>query len=110
MTVTATGTTTSLAVNCGPLAGQIATPGSNAGVAGTALRQIILTSTVGNAYLLPRGSTAAGNPGNILAYLPKDVPVAIPYGQPFEGGILPENFCLDADTSSTIVYGCGIIS
>lgn len=111
MTVSATGTTTSLAVNCGALGGQLGAPGSGAGVPGTALRQIILTNgSVGNAYLLPRGMTAAANPGSIIAYIPKGAVVAIPYGQPFEGGILPENFCLDADTSSTIVYGCGIIS
>lgn len=107
ITVSATGTTTNMAVNCGPLSGQV----SPIGLPGQTLRQIILTSTVGNAYLLPRGKKASDSSGAfILAYLPKGVPVSIPNGQPFEGGILPENFDLDADASNTIIYGCGILS
>lgn len=111
MTVSATGTTTLLSVNCGPLAGQVISPSNPTPPSGTPLRQIVLTNgSVGNAYLLPRGMTAAANPGSIIAYINKGATVVIPYGQPFEGGILPENFCLDADTASTIIYGCGILS
>jgi hypothetical protein len=113
MTVSATGTTTLLSVNCGPLGGQVGNLNDyqHPPVPGTPLRQIILTNgNVGNAYLLPRGKTAAANPESIIAYINKGATVVIPFGQPFEGGILPENFCLDADTSATIVYGCGVLS
>jgi hypothetical protein len=34
--------------------------------------------------------------------------VAIPYTGIMENGILPENFCLDADTAGNTVYGYGI--
>ena len=109
------GTPVSLAVNCGPLAGQIS--GANylsPPVPGTPLRQIILTADGGNTgqvYLLPRGSSLGSNPGNVLACIPKGETVAIPWGQPFEGGILPENFVLDSDgTDAFVVYGCGILS
>lgn len=107
------GTPVALSINCGPLAGQTAAPGSGAGVAGTALRQIILTADSGNTgqiYLLPRGSNLGSNPGNVIACIPKGQTISIPYGQPFEGGILPENFVVDTDGSDTSsVYGTGII-
>lgn len=111
LTLATPGTTVSLAANCGALGGQTAAPGSNAGVSGTPLRQIILTNSTAstNAFLLPRGSTASGNPGNIIACIPGGATIAIPYGQPFEGGILPENFVLDCSAACT-VYGCGILS
>lgn len=112
LTVATQGTTVLLSANCGSLAGQV--PGANyldPPIPGTPLRQIILTATGADAVLLPRGNTFTGNPANVLAYLPKGVPVAIPYGQPFENGILPENFCLDAASATpTTVYGCGILS
>ena len=107
------GTPLALSTNCGPLGGQTAAPGSGGGVPGTALRQIVLTNSTGNAlaYLLPRGSTAASNPGNILAVIFGGQTVAFPYGQPFENGILPENFVIDADAATTIsVIGYGILS
>ena len=61
--------------------------------------------------LMTRGSTFTGTVGNVVAYLPKGIPVAIPHGQPFEGGILPENFCIDVPAAAaSTVYGCGILS
>lgn len=112
LVVATQGTTILLSANCGPLAGQISGPDyTQPPVPGTPLRQIILCATGNDAVLMPRGSTFTANPGNVIAYLPKGVPVAIPYGQPFEGGILPENFCVDVPASAaSTVYGCGIIS
>lgn len=110
------GTPVALSTNCGALGGQVGSPQSysNPPVPGTPLRQIILTADSGNTgqvYLLPRGNTLAANPANVLACIPKGATVAIPYGQPFEGGILPENFVLDSDaTDAFVVYGCGILS
>ena len=111
LVVSGAGSTVLLSVNCGPLAGQLGAPGSNAGVPGTPLRQIILTnsSTTATAYLLPRGSVASSAPGSIIAAIMPGATIAIPYGQPFEGGILPENFCIDGSAAVT-VYGCGILS
>lgn len=105
LAVATQGTTVSLAVNCGPLQGTVS------GLPGQALRQIILTATGNDAVLMPRGTTFTGNPGSVIAYLPKGVPVAIPNGQPFEGGILPESFVIDIPASAaSTVYGCGILS
>jgi hypothetical protein len=60
-------------------------------------------------YLLTKGSTFAANPGNVIAVIPPTgVPVPIPYGVLLENGILPENFCLDADTNGNFVFGYGI--
>jgi hypothetical protein len=111
LTLTAAGTTVSLAVNCGPLAGQVITQNAPLPLPGTPLRQVILTNATAatNAFLLPRGMTAAGNPASILACIPGGATLAIPYGQPFEGGILPENFVLDC-SAACVVYGCGILS
>jgi len=112
--VTAAGATVLLSANCGPLAGQSGpiTDYNNPPLPGQPLRQIILTATGGAAVLLPRGMTAAANAAQILAYLPENVPVSIPYGTPFENGFLPENFCLDVlgDATDVIVYGCGVLS
>jgi hypothetical protein len=112
LAVATQGTTILLSLNCGPLQGKTPGPDYNdPPVPGTPLRQIILTATGNDAVLMPRGSTFTGNPENVIAYLPKGVPVAIPFGQPFEGGILPENFCLDIPAASaSTVYGCGVIS
>ena len=110
LAVTAAGTTVSLAANCGPLQGQVGTDWKNQPVPGQTLRQIILTNAgAGIAYLLPRGNTASANPGNILLSIPSGATVYIPNGQPFENGILPENFVLDGSAACT-VYGCGILS
>lgn len=111
LAVTSAGSTVLLSANCGPLAGQLGAPGSGAGVPGTALRQIILTnsSSTATAYLLPRGSNFSSNPGNVIAAIMPLQTIAIPHGQPFEGGILPENFCVDGGAAVT-VYGCGVIS
>jgi hypothetical protein len=100
-----------LSANCGPLQGTSGpiTNYNNPPLPGQPLRQIILTATVAPAVLLPRGMTLAANPGSVIAYLPAGIPVSIPQGQPFENGILPENFCLDS-TDTCVVYGCGILS
>lgn len=111
LAVSTQGTTVLLSANCGPLGGQLGAPGSGAGVPGTPFRQIILTATGNDAVLMTRGSTFTGTVGNVVAYLPKGIPVAIPNGQPFEGGILPENYCIDVPAAAaSTVYGCGILS
>ena len=113
LAVSAAGSTVLLSANCGPQSGQIGAPGSNAGLPGTPFRQIILTNPAAvagaTAYLLPRGNTASANPGNIILAIPPQQTIAVPHGQPFEGGILPENFCIDGSAAVT-VYGCGIVS
>jgi hypothetical protein len=79
---------------------------------GSAFRGIVLQAlsspNIGNVYVLPRGSTFAANPGNVIAVIQPSSPVAIPYTGIMENGILPENFCLDADTAGNTVYGYGI--
>ena len=109
------GTTQPLDVNCGALGGQI-TPATNplsVQPKGTPLRQIILTADKGNGgqiYLLPNGYKASTGAAFILACIPPGDTAVIPYGQPFENGILPENFVVDGDSGTNIVYGCGILS
>jgi hypothetical protein len=112
LTLTGPGTTVNLAVNCGPLAGQVQNQGTPNVVAipGTPLRQLILTNTgAGIAFLMPKGKQAALNPGLILAAIPSGSILSLPYGQPFEGAFLPENYDLDCSAACT-VYGCGIIN
>lgn len=111
LTVASAGSTVSLAANCGPLGGQQGTDWKNPPVPGTSLRQIILMNadSSATAFLLPRGSTASGNPENIMAIIPAGGIIYIPNGQPFENGILPENFVIDG-SAGCVVYGCGIIS
>jgi hypothetical protein len=112
LTVSAPGTTTLLSANCGPLAGGTVGTPSNPPLPGTPLRQVVLQAAspgnVGNVYVLPRGSTFAANPGSVLAVIQPNSTVPFPYGLPTANGILPENFCLDADTAGNTVYGYGI--
>jgi hypothetical protein len=113
LTVTAPGTTTALSANCGTLGGGTVGTNYNPPVPGSAFRSFTLqaaaSTNVGNVYLLPRGSTFAANPGNVLAIIPPSgVPVPFPLGGPFENGFLPENFCLDADTAGNTVVGYGV--
>ena len=112
LTVTAPGTTILLSANCGPLAGGTKGTPSNPPLPGSAFRGIVLQATsnpnVGNVNVLPRGSTFAANPGNVIAVIQPNSTVAIPYVGMMENGILPENFCLDADTAGNVVYGYGI--
>jgi len=105
------GTTVSLAVNSGPLGGQVGGTFQSPPISGQALRQIVLTNTgtTGVAYLLPLGQTASSNPGNIFCAIPPGQTVYLPSGQPFENGLLPENYVLDCSAICT-VYGCGILS
>lgn|SRR5574337_157971 len=111
-TIGAASSTVNLAVNCGPLGGQVQNQGTPQVIAlpGTPLRQLILTNTGnGVAFLLPKGNTAAANPDLILLAIPSGATVYLPNGQPFEGGFLPENYDLDGSAACT-VYGCGIIN
>ncbi|MGA9566852.1 MAG: hypothetical protein WBS19_15105 [Candidatus Korobacteraceae bacterium] len=96
-----------LSTNCGPLGGQAGTDWKNPPLSGTPFRQITLTNTAGagagNLYLLPRGSTFASNPGIVIACILPGQTMPIPYGQPLENGILPENFALDSDSGKSPV-------
>ena len=112
LTVSAIGTTTLLSANCGTMGGSnVGTP-SSPPLPGSAMRGIVLqanTQNVGNVYLLPAGKTFAANPESVVAYIPPSgVPVPVPYGTLLDSGLLPENFCLDADTAGNAVYGYGI--
>ncbi len=112
LTVSAASTTTLLSLNCGSLQGQAqGNDYTKPAVPGTPLRQITLINVTAatTAFLMPRGKTAAANPDLIIMALPPNVPVTIPQGQPFENGLLPENFCLDGSATCT-VYGCGVLS
>jgi hypothetical protein len=40
--------------------------------------------------------------------IPPNSIVPVPYGVLLDDGILPENFCLDADTGGNVVFGYGI--
>jgi hypothetical protein len=107
------GTPVSMAINCGPLGGGVGGTQQNPPTQGTALRQVILQADASNTaaknlYILPRGYTAAANPGLIIAVLvPGQTIVLPPSGSQF--GMLPENFVVDADpaTTTAIIYGCG---
>ena len=112
LTVAAAGTTTLLSVNCGSMQGQLqGNDYTQPPVPGTPFRQITLINVTAatTGFLLPRGKTASANPDLIIMALPPNVPVTLPNGQPFENGILPENFCVDGSAGCTI-YGCGIIN
>lgn len=112
LTVSGPGTTVNLAVNCGPLGGQVQNQGTPQVIAipGTPFRQLILTNAgAGTAYMMPKGKQAALNPGLIFLAIPSGATVYLPNGQPFEGGFLPENYDLDCSGGCT-VYGCGIIN
>ena len=106
------GTTVLLSVNCGTLGGGTVGTQGNPPLPGSALRGIVLQAAspgnVGNVYLMPRGSTFAANPGNVIAVIPPNTIVPIPYGVLMDSGLLPENFCLDADTGGNTIYGYGI--
>lgn len=111
--VTTAGTPVLLSTNCGPMAGGASGSSANPPLPGSAFRAIVLqspaTGNTLNVYLLPRGNTATGNPGNIIGILyASGSTLVVPYVGIIENGILPENFVLDADTSGNFVYGYGI--
>jgi hypothetical protein len=112
LTIVTVGTTVSLALNCGALGGGTVGTQSSPPLPGSSFRGIVLQAAsqtnVGNVYLLPRGSTFAANPGNVIAIIPPNQTVSFPFGVLLENGLLPENFCLDTDTGGNIVYGYGI--
>jgi hypothetical protein len=58
-------------------------------------------ANTGNLYLLPRGNTAAGNPGVIIAKIAPGASLPLPTGVMIGAGFVPENFCLDSDASGT---------
>lgn len=112
ITVTGASTPVNLAVNCGPLGGQVQNQGTPQVIAlpGTPLRQLVLTNIGdGVAFLMPKGKLAATDPGLIIAAIPSGSIIYLPNGQPFEGGFLPENYDLDC-SAACVVYGCGIIN
>jgi hypothetical protein len=111
ITLVTPGTTVLLSVNSGPLAGQAGpiTDYNNPPLSGQALRQIRLSAdkaNTGQMYILPRGYTAAANPGLIIAAIQPGESISLPQG--FLGGesMQPENFVVDGDDAGSI-YGCG---
>lgn len=107
ITITAAGTTVKLSVNCGAQAGSVTT-----GLPGFAFRGIVLMgdkANTGQVFLLPNGKTVSSNPDQIIAVIGPSAIVPIPHGVLAASGLLPENFCLDTDTNSQIVYGYGIL-
>jgi hypothetical protein len=112
LVVTAPGTTVLLSANCGPLGGGASGTQSNPPLPGSALRGITLqaasSTNVGNVYLLPRGKTFSANPDQVIAVVPPNSIIPIPFGVLLDNGLLPENFCLDADTAGNQVFGYGI--
>lgn len=111
ITITTAGTPVALSINCGTLGGGVGGTPQNPPLPGSPFRQIVLSCPAANTllvYLLPRGSVASTNPGNIITVIGPGQTVPVPYGGPFENGILPENFVVDADTSGSKVYGYGI--
>jgi hypothetical protein len=61
----------------------------------------------GNIYLLPRGNTAAANPGTILAKIGPGGSLPFPAAIMSGVGFTPENFCLDTDATSGTQYAYG---
>lgn len=108
--VTSAGTPISMALNCGSLGGGVGTIAAPA-LAGTALRQVVLTAPAANTllvYILPRGKTKTNTDAIIAAINPGQT-ISLPQGVMTAAGFLPENFVVDADTSNNMVYGCGFL-
>lgn len=111
-TVSAPGTTTPLSVNCGPLGGQVISQSNPLPVPGTACQQFTLQASSANTavlFLLPRGMTAAANPGSILVALAPGASVPFPFSGGGGPGLLPENFVMDSGTGSGVFYGYGVL-
>jgi hypothetical protein len=110
LTVTAAGATLPLSTNSGSLGGSTVGSTISPPTSGRALREIQLfadKANTGQIFVLPRGNTAAANPGNIIAVLVPGSPVSLPRGVSDAAGMLPENFVLDTDTAGQVAYGCG---
>ncbi len=116
LTVVTPGTTVLLSANCGTRGGGTTGTPASPPLPGSPFRSIVLQapltlpsgSNVGNVYLLTKGSTFSSNPGNVVAVIAPGTTVSIPYAGIMENGILPENFCLDADTGGNSVVGYGV--
>jgi hypothetical protein len=105
------GTPTALSVNCGPLAGQVASQANPLPVPGTACQQFTLqadSANGGNLYLLPRGKTFSANPEAIMAQIPAGGGITFPSGLTGPG-LLPENLVIDSDLGTCIFYGYGVL-
>lgn len=100
MTISAAGTTTSLAVNCGNFGGSISGPDYRTpGLPGGAAVQFTIQAdpaNSGNLYLMPRGKTASGNPASIMAILSPGGSITYP-NVSTGPGMQPENYALDTD-------------
>lgn len=109
-TIAAAGTTQLLTANCGS---QNQSSLATQGVIPTKVYRYVQlqapTSNTGNIFLLPKGNTAAANPGNILAIVPPGATVPIPPGTIARGSIALDSFCLDTDTSGSVCYGMAIV-
>ena len=112
LTISTAGDAIPLSTNCGALQGSVSGTTASPNIPGQALRQIILSADAENkknVYLLPRGSTLASNPENIIAAIAPGKTIALPFGVSTGAGYLPENFVLDTDTDDNIAYGCGLV-
>jgi hypothetical protein len=110
ITVAVVGTPVPLSFNCGPYGGQQGTDWKNPPVPGMAWRFMEIqgdNDNLGNLYLLPRGKTAAGNPGSILAKIPPGGSIPFPSSVMGANGFTPENFVLDSDAVNCVAYGYG---
>ena len=112
ITITAAGATVALSANCGPYGGQQGTDWKNIPVPGNAWRGMEIQADPannGNVYLLPRGKTASANPGLIMGKIGPGGSLQFPAAVMFGVGFTPENFCLDTDGTSAVVYGYGVL-
>lgn len=110
ITIASAGATQLLSVNCGNYGGQTGVY-PTIPVPGNAWRGVEIQvdpASGGNVYLLPRGKTASANPEAIMAKIGPGGSLVFPQSTMNGVGILPENFCLDTDSSAT-VYGYGTL-
>lgn len=110
LAITTPGDTVPLSFNCGPYGGQQGTDWKNPPVPGNAWRGMEIQAdpaNSGNLYLLPRGKTAAGDPGSILAKIGPGGSLPFPAASMMGVGFTPENFVIDTDSSDGTQYAYG---